>query len=355
MTIRLSSLAVFAVALALICAAGSAVLADSTAKPGESLKDPIESPKQDGASVSGILVDDSATSSSSFAKMFGDLARQSDAPPETLPNSIVDPTVFTDTPAQTQPQQASAVPQQPLAAPKQASAEPSVPRQSTNDVKSAEQSAPLPPFTRPPSPTLSDKAGGNQYLREAAALIPNVQMTDAKIVRGSQPSGQVLSVLKSAGVTTIINLRNEDVLVAQEGLMAKRFGLNYLNIPMNIFDVPSKQQIKSFLSAIDKASGKVYVHCQHGQDRTGTMIAMYRIAHDGWDANRAYQEMLSCGFRPYLGNLTAGVYDFSASRGRPQPRPVINLSDAFSSIKADLFSGGFHADMLSGGSGFQFK
>ena len=148
--------------------------------------------------------------------MFGDLARQSDAPPETLPNSIVDPTVFTDTPAQTQPQQASAVPQQPLAAPKQASAEPSVPRQSTNDVKSAEQSAPLPPFTRPPSPTLSDKAGGNQYLREAAALIPNVQMTDAKIVRGSQPSGQVLSVLKSAGVTTIINLRNEDVLVAQE-------------------------------------------------------------------------------------------------------------------------------------------
>ena len=126
---------------------------------------------------------------------------------------------------------------------------------------------------------------------------------------------------------------------------------------MNIFDVPSKQQVNAFLSAIGKSSGKVYVHCLHGQDRTGTMIAMYRIAHDGWDANRAYQEMLSCGFRPYLGNLTAGVYDFSASKGRPERRPAVSFSDMFSSIQSDLFSGGsggFQSKLLSGGNGFHF-
>ena len=47
-----------------------------------------------------------------------------------------------------------------------------------------------------PAPRLRTKAGGNQYLRQVAALIPNVKMTDANVVRGSQPSGQTLSLLK---------------------------------------------------------------------------------------------------------------------------------------------------------------
>jgi hypothetical protein len=55
------------------------------------------------------------------------------------------------------------------------------------------------------------------------------------------------------------------------------------------------------------------------------MIAMYRINHDGWDANRAYAEMKSCGFRPYLVHLTAAVYDYSAQMGRPEATPPANV------------------------------
>src|ERR1700722_15239417 len=112
MTVRLSSFAVFAVLLAMIYAASSAVLADSAAKPGRPLPDPLGSTKVDGAGVSGVLVDDSATSGSSFAKMFGDLARKSDAPPETSPDAIDNPTVAADT----QAKQSQIDSQQPTAA-----------------------------------------------------------------------------------------------------------------------------------------------------------------------------------------------------------------------------------------------
>jgi len=369
---------------ALLCSASSAVLADSAAKYGEPLGDSLGSglntSKSDSNNVSRGFVDDTATSSSSFSQMFGDLARQSEAPNKVLPDptlsadaeSAAAQPISTDSKAnqsvsrltrppatadsvgskarESGPLTAQSQPMAPfssnrkarvLGAPgKQAAPSPSPLNQSgidstTNQTANAQSSraqssAPPAPFSHPPSATLDDNAGGNQYLRQVATLIPNVQMTAPNIVRGSQPTGQTLALLKSGGVTTVINLRNEDVLVAQEGIMAKRLGLNYVNIPMNIFDVPSKQQITDFLAAISKARGKVFVHCQHGQDRTGTMIGMYRIAHDGWDAKRAYQEMLSCGFRPYLGNLTEGVYEFSASMGRPVARPALNLSDMFS-------------------------
>ena len=48
--------------------------------------------------------------------------------------------------------------------------------------------------------------------------------------------------------------------------------------------------------AIDDASaGPVFVHCRRGADRTGTVVACYRIAHDGWDNQKALQEAKGFG------------------------------------------------------------
>ena len=96
MTVRFSRFALLVVPLALLCAACSAVLAHSAAEPEQPLGDPLKSQRGDGANVSGVSVDHSATSSSSFSKMFGDLARQSDAPAET-PASTDNPTEAADT------------------------------------------------------------------------------------------------------------------------------------------------------------------------------------------------------------------------------------------------------------------
>ena len=47
----------------------------------------------------------------------------------------------------------------------------------------------------------------------------------------------------------------------------------------------------------DPESGPVYVHCRRGCDRTGAVIACYRILVENWDAERAIAEARSFGMR----------------------------------------------------------
>ena len=42
-------------------------------------------------------------------------------------------------------------------------------------------------------------------------------------------------------------------------------------------------------------AGPVFVHCMRGADRTGAVIAAYRIDHDHWDNYRALKEAMSLG------------------------------------------------------------
>lgn len=217
-------------------------------------------------------------------------------------------------------------------------------RESTGQTKPSQtnaDSATLAPFRRAnntfaplhgiqlPRP-INIPVGASPSLRQAAALIPNLSVVSANLVRGAQPSVPALSLLKSAGIKTIVNLRNEDILVAQEGAAAKRAGLNYVNIPMALFETPTKQQFQKFLNIVDK-DGPVFVHCQKGEDRTGTMVAVYRMARENWDPNRAYREMTAMGFKTFLGSLSGAVFDYSASLGRPARRPIPDFS-GFTSI-----------------------
>jgi protein tyrosine/serine phosphatase len=49
----------------------------------------------------------------------------------------------------------------------------------------------------------------------------------------------------------------------------------------------------------------VFVHCERGADRTGTMCAMYRIVFCGWTKPEAIREMKEggFGFNPAWQNL----------------------------------------------------
>lgn len=202
----------------------------------------------------------------------------------------------------------------------------------TSDAGNSASNATLAPFRRAnnsfaslrgmqlPRP-LNMPANASPALKQAAALIPNMSVVSPNLVRGSQPSVPSLALLKEAGVKTIVNLRNEPILVAQEAGAAKRAGLNYVNIPMALFETPTRQQFQKFLSTVDN-NGPVFVHCQMGEDRTGTMVAVYRMAREGWDVNRAYQEMTAMGFKTLLASLSGAVFDYSASLGHPARRPM---------------------------------
>jgi len=56
----------------------------------------------------------------------------------------------------------------------------------------------------------------------------------------------------------------------------------YANVPMSGVSQPTDQQVMQVLTLLETVPGPVFIHCLHGADRTGTIIACYRIKHAGF-------------------------------------------------------------------------
>src|SRR5262245_20639209 len=99
------------------------------------------------------------------------------------------------------------------------------------------------------------------------------------LYRGAQPSAEGVKTLKSRGVKTIINLRDDPN--SDEHSNAKVAGMTYILIPTNAGRI-EPEKINAFLTAVQSADGPVFVHCAVGCDRTGLEIAMFRIVVQKW-------------------------------------------------------------------------
>jgi tyrosine-protein phosphatase SIW14 len=98
------------------------------------------------------------------------------------------------------------------------------------------------------------------------------------------------------GIKTIVNLRGEDAQTRAEGAEARELGLSYYSISLPEFSGPKEKDVQRVLDIINAQKNQpVFVHCRRGKDRTGTIIASYRITHDGWTAAEAKQEARTIG------------------------------------------------------------
>ncbi len=150
----------------------------------------------------------------------------------------------------------------------------------------------------------------------------NVCVVTPNLIRGGQPTAEGVSRLKHAGIRTIIDLRNEPAIIEREANVCRQLGVRFVSIPLDEFNVPASADSGRFLQAVnDPGNQPVYVHCLHGQDRTGAMVGLYRVMSQGWTADQAYEEMVARGFHPVFVNLARVVFDGAAQLGRPSARP----------------------------------
>ena len=154
--------------------------------------------------------------------------------------------------------------------------------------------------------------------------IGNFGLVDSTYYRGGQPEGQDYADLAALGVKTLINLTSDDADTHEQSL-AKGAGLNYFQIPMTTHQAPTPAQIEQFLKIVNDPSNQpVYVHCVGGRHRTGVMTAVYRLTHDGWNAERAFQEMKHYKFgADFLHpEFKAFVYKYGADMVRASAVPA---------------------------------
>jgi len=125
--------------------------------------------------------------------------------------------------------------------------------------------------------------------------IPNFHQVNDHVFRGAQPPPQAWQTLAKLGVKTVIDLRRTDEHSTDgEARGVAGAGMKYFNFPMKGVVEPSSEQVSKILALLD-SEDRVFIHCKRGADRTGAVIACYRIAHDRWEPRQALNEAKSFG------------------------------------------------------------
>jgi protein tyrosine/serine phosphatase len=120
------------------------------------------------------------------------------------------------------------------------------------------------------------------------------------LYRGGQPTSAGLEKLHELGIDIIVNFRDEPQKIETERQVVERLGMRYISIPWRGKDDPDDRQVAAFLQLLRESEGKkVFVHCKRGSERTGVMIAAFRILEQGWTPPQALQEMEKFGFRGF--------------------------------------------------------
>ncbi len=136
------------------------------------------------------------------------------------------------------------------------------------------------------------------FINVASAEIPKFEQVTDVISRGGRPSTRAdIQWLARNGYKLIINVENTMSAVKQEQAWAKQVGIAEVSFPMTWLEAPTDQQIDGILKILaDESRGPIYIHCTHGEDRTGLVIGLYRVLVQKWDAHKSYDEMIAMGF-----------------------------------------------------------
>lgn len=134
--------------------------------------------------------------------------------------------------------------------------------------------------------------------------VPRLARVHPGLYRGGQPDAAGFAALSRLGIRTVVDLRRDH----DERAAVASAGMDYVSLPMqaDLFgsEPPTEDQVREFFDVVlDPAHQPAFVHCALGQDRTGTMIALYRIEVDGWSNAEAIAEMHAYGYHDFFRDL----------------------------------------------------
>jgi len=153
----------------------------------------------------------------------------------------------------------------------------------------------------------------------------NLHRVNSTLYRSAQPTENGFAFLSTSAslahadrpIKTIVSLRafNDDA-----PLVAESSTLRLEQIRFKTWHPEDEDVIKFLRIATTPALQPVLVHCQHGSDRTGTMVAIYRIAYEGWSKAQATDEMVNggFGFHPIWQNLLRYINDLDIAAIKAQ-------------------------------------
>ena len=161
----------------------------------------------------------------------------------------------------------------------------------------------------------------------SALGVPHFFKVSDHVYRGAQPTSQGWESLAKLGVTTVIDLRHtEEHDTFAEERMVKEAGMRYVNIPMYGLTTPNASDIAKATDLMCGGDETVFVHCAKGMDRTGTVIAAYRIRQEQWDNQKALDEARSLGLHWYERGKMRFILGYKPEMPNLAARDSVNLA-----------------------------
>jgi protein tyrosine/serine phosphatase len=136
--------------------------------------------------------------------------------------------------------------------------------------------------------------------------LPNFAKVSDDLYRGAQPSAEGFRRLKTMGVKTVVNLRS----FHSDRRKLRGTGLRYAHIYCKAWHPEDEDTIEFLKIMRDPDNHPVFVHCQQGADRTGVMVAAYRVVEQGWTIEDAVEETHNFGFHPVWRQISRYLRKF---------------------------------------------
>jgi protein tyrosine/serine phosphatase len=129
-------------------------------------------------------------------------------------------------------------------------------------------------------------------------------VAEGVLYRCGQPTPEELTdLIQRFNLRTVVSFRgmrdtaDPDAWAQAEQTVCDAHGVEFLTIPCNHKNPPTRDQVAQFLAICrDPQRRPVLVHCRLGQQRTLLFCALYRVHVDGLAPDVAEREMDSLGF-----------------------------------------------------------
>lgn len=135
-------------------------------------------------------------------------------------------------------------------------------------------------------------------------MLNNFHRVSAVLYRSGHVVKADMPTIKGAGIKTIVSLedyKSTPTGAKDEEAWAKAKGLSFIWVPMSPKDKPTNAQMKQALALlVDQANQPVLVHCHKGSDRTGLVVAAYRMTQEHWTEDAALTETHTYGHGDFL-------------------------------------------------------
>lgn len=172
--------------------------------------------------------------------------------------------------------------------------------------------------------SLSFASGSARDKRWAVPLemagVENLHRVEAGLYRSGQATAEGFKNLHAYGVRVVLSLRSSH----DDRALAGDTGLELLRMPMAPWFIKD-EDIAAALKILRgrDANKPLLVHCWHGADRTGVVIAAYRIVCQNWTTKEAIREMREGGFGHHtlFHNITVYLENMDCEKIRRASEP----------------------------------